>query len=330
MPKAKPIASLSGMAETDMDDDTMNTEVGAFPTPDSNQENGPAKKRAGRGKATAKRFTKPRTRRSGDDIPPKNVPSKTKASAKQRAPLKERKNARRADDTEEVDELETQANEDTAMDELVKPKQPAKRKAPGNKVGRPPKKPVTQHVNAIEKDGEFEYTPTVARQSKDLNKITTKQQEISTAENRQPSVVPQHLEKVIPETQVLNNNISSGFPEEDYEDEDAVPQSEFRTTNNSGSTAPSRQPPFERRRAGSASESDRAGNDPATRRKLGDITRKFDNLELKYRTLKETVAKEAQVNLKRFEAGSQAKAKGKRTLHCILGSLTKTIQLRKS
>lgn len=63
-----------------------------------------------------------------------------------------------------------------------------------------------------------------------------------------------------------------------------------------------------RRRAGSASDTERG--DPNLRRKLGDITRKYENIENKYRSLKDTGVSEANANVdkirKQCDATTQA------------------------
>lgn len=314
MPKTKPIASLSGLIDTDVKDDTLNMEADAFPTPDSNQENGgPAKKKkGGRGKATAKRFTKakPASRRvSGESVAPsKAVPKKT--AAKKR-PLKEQTNVQHAEDTEEVDEFEAQEQEDTNMDELVKPKQAAKRKAPAKKAGRPPKPSPVQQVNVMEKDGEFEYTPIAIRQIKGTKQVSVSNAQKPNTYKRQASVEPRQHEKVIPETQVPMDTEPSGFPDEDEDNEDAIPQSVYRRTNNARNNTHQRQRLAARRRAGSASDTERGGGDPETRRKLGEMTKRFETMELKYRNLRENVSKEAEANLATHMAKSQSRAKGK-------------------
>ncbi|KAF2489304.1 hypothetical protein BU16DRAFT_519231 [Lophium mytilinum] len=48
-----------------------------------------------------------------------------------------------------------------------------------------------------------------------------------------------------------------------------------------------RQTSVPRRRAGSASDTERGGNDPTLRRKLGDLRNQFENINLKYQNLKE-------------------------------------------
>ena len=58
------------------------------------------------------------------------------------------------------------------------------------------------------------------------------------------------------------------------------------------------QDPGFRRRAGSASDTERG--DPNLRRKLGDVTRRFENVDLKYRTLKEVGIGEANANMEKL------------------------------
>ena len=313
MPKAKPISSLSGLIDTDMEDDTLNMEADGFPTPDSNQENAvPVRKRGGRVKATAKKFTKTKiaTRRvSSESAAPKKAAPKRTAK---RAPLKVQSNGQRAEDTEEVYEFKAKGQEDTNMDELVEFKQAVKPKAPEKKVGRPAKNKLVTQVNGMTKDGEFEYTPTAVRQSKGTKKpiASHPQKPNAIANTQRSSVEPQQHEKTIPETQVPMDIGPSGFPQEDDEDEDAIPQSVFRRTNNARSASHQRQAPIARRRADSASDTERGENDPTTRKKLGEMTKKFDSLELKYRRLRETGIKEADANFAKYKAQSQAKAKG--------------------
>ena len=311
MPKAKPIPSLSGMVDTDMEDDTLNMEADAFPTPDSNQENAQAKKKGGRGKATSKRFTKPKTalrRVSGDSIVSKKVAPK-KTSVKKRAPLTEQMNVQQAEDTEEVDDFaENKEEEDVVMDETVQPKQAGKRKVPEKKAGRPPKKSAVEEVSGMVKDGEFEYTPTAVR-TKGMKKPSAAQARKANTSKSQICVDPQQQERIIPETQVPVNVEPSELPDEEELDEEAVPQSEFRRTNNARNN--NYQPhPVARRRAGSASDTERGGNDPFLRRKLGEMTKRFEKLELKYRNLREVGIKDAEANFEKYKAQTQVKSKG--------------------
>jgi hypothetical protein len=64
------------------------------------------------------------------------------------------------------------------------------------------------------------------------------------------------------------------------------------------------------RRGGSASDTDRGANEPALRRKLGDVTSKFENLDLKYRNLKELASTSVQSNLDKLRSATDQRAKG--------------------
>ena len=317
MPKAKQVVSLSGLVDTDMEDDALNMD--AFPTPDSNQENvSSAKKRGRPARATAKRSAKTKvagSRTNGDSNTPKKAVPRKKAGAT-RAPLKEQTNVQHGEDTEEVDEF---AKDDLAMDELVETKQPAKRKAPAKKGGRQTKKKPVDQIKAVEeqpaeqpkateKDGEFEYTPTATRQTKRSGRSAVQKPK---GNIRHTSVEPRRQENVIPETQVAMD-IDQSEPLEEDEDEDAVPQSIFRRTNNAREKTNQRQPTLARRRAGSVSETERGGDDPATRRKLGEMTKKFEKLEIKYRALRDEGIKEAATNFENYKTQSQANAKGRK------------------
>ena len=331
MPKTKPVASLSGLLDNDMEDDTLNMD--AFPTPDSNQENvGLAKKKGRPAKATAKKIAKPKAnarRTSGRLNVPKKASPKTKAPTK-RAPLKEQTNVQHAEDTEEVDEFLGGLNEDMAIDELDETQQPPKRKAPAKKAGRQPKKkPMeqtklveresAQQLKAMEKDGEFEYTPTTTRQTKRPGRPAGQKPRTNM---RQTSVEPRQQEKVIPETQVAMEIYPSEPPEVDADDEEAQPQSVFRRTNNAREKPDQRQPLRSRRRAGSASDNEGGGSDPAMRRKLGEMSNKLEKLETKYRILREEGIQEANANFEKYKTQSQANAKGNAFYLAISATLT--------
>ena len=318
MPKAKPIAPLSGLLDTDMEDDALNQD--AFPTPDSNQENvGLAKKKGRPTKAAAKKITKPKAsarRTSGRIIAPKKASPK-KAGTK-RAPLKEQTNVQHAEDTEEVDEFVGEMKDDMAIDELDETQQPPKRKAAPKKAGKQPKKKPeeqmkaaekdsAQQPKAMEKDGEFEYTPTTTRQTKRPGRPAAQKPR---ANMGQTSEEPRQQEKVIPETQVAMEIDQSESLEVDAEDEEAQPQSVFRRTNNAREKPHQRQPVNSRRRAGSASENEGGGSDAALRRKLGEMNNKFEKLETKYKTLREEGILEANANFEKYKTASQANAKG--------------------
>lgn len=315
MSKSKAVASLSGMMDTDMEDDTLNAD--AFPTPDSNQENAtPARKKAGRAKPTAKQFTKskaPSRRTSGGSVAITKATAPKSRAANKRAPLKEQINNQYADDTEEVDEFAAQTEGEMFKDDIVESKQPAKRKGPAKKAGRPPKKDPVVQLSATAKDGEFEYTPTAVRQIKGAIKPAPSKAQKTNASNHQLSAEPRQPEKVIQETQVPMDTEESAPLEEDEDEQEQLPQSVFRRTNNARANPRQRHPTNTRRRAASASDTERTAGDPATRRKLGEMTKKFESLDLRYRNLREIGIKDAEANFDKLKTQSEAKAKGKRS-----------------
>lgn len=317
MPKPKAVASLSGFAESDIDMEVEN-EADAMPTPQSNQENaGAAKKGRGKTKPAASKFSKPKAkapsrRASGGSVAvTKKAPPKKKAAPK-RAPLNEQTNERSLSDTEEVDEFDAAVPQDPkrreSADELLPVKQPAKRgRKPATRTTKQAELEPQQQAKITEKDGEFEYTPTVVRQTKLSKKVPLAARRPAVSK-RQPSAEPRR-EEVIPETQEAPMGVDTSlFPEEDHED--AMPQSVFRPTGDRPTNPGIRQAPIARRRAGSASDTERTASDPAIRRKLGDMTKKFENLDMKYRNLREVGIKEAEANFERLKTTSEAKAKG--------------------
>ena len=325
MPKAKLVASLAGLIDSDMEEDIQQSDVDMMPTPESNQENSePPKKGKGKAKATTNkvRKTKPASRRlSGGSATARSkaAAAKKKTIAK-RASLKEQINEEREEDTEEVDEFQIekraapQSQQDVVSehepDAPVQEKKPAAKKGrPAKKGKQPVKKPDEEQVKATEKDGEFEYTPIAARQSKTTVKSSAIAKKLTNAK-RQPSPEPEVAQRVIPETQEIPMALDQpDSPKVDEEDEDAIPQSVYRRSNHARAPSKQPQPSITRKRGGGVSDAERGGNDPVTRRKLGEMTKKFENLDLKYKNLREVGIKEAEANFKELKKQSEEQTK---------------------
>ena len=92
---------------------------------------------------------------------------------------------------------------------------------------------------------------------------------------------------------------------DDYGEElvDPDPKLGSRYANAGRSPSKTRQTSVPRRRAGSASDTER--NDPGIRRKLGEMTKKVENLDLKYRSIREIAVKEAAHNFERLKTQSE-------------------------
>lgn len=83
-------------------------------------------------------------------------------------------------------------------------------------------------------------------------------------------------------------------PEDDEDEDVADVEPPLKRARTDGRT---RQEMSHRRTAASASDTER---DPMLRRKLGDMTRKYENVDIKYRSLKEVAITEANANLEMF------------------------------
>jgi hypothetical protein len=122
---------------------------------------------------------------------------------------------------------------------------------------------------------------------------------------RQPSVESKQSSNIIQETQ------KSAVDMDEYVDEDVeVPNPKpighyIRVPRAAPQT---RQTSVPRKRAGSASDTER--NEPAIRRKLGDLTKKLENLDLKYRNVREIGVKEAERNFEKLKKQSEESQKG--------------------
>lgn len=115
---------------------------------------------------------------------------------------------------------------------------------------------------------------------------------------------PDSLEKVILETQM---------PVIDIEEDETETKAASRAAQAFRRRSASRPRPsvVQHRRAGSASDTERS--DPALRRKLGEITKKYENLNVKYEDLREIGVKEAERNFERLRRQTEEKTAGKLT-----------------
>ena len=313
MPKAKAISPLSGMIDSDMDE---LSDVEMMPTPDSNQENTePTKKAPGRPKAapTKARKTKAASRRLSGG--PKPKPATKKKEPAKRAALKEQTNEEKVSDIEEVDDFvddiqgpaarqEVEAQQEASDVQVEAKKKPGRKPKAATKRKQTAGEDIPDSVKLVEKDGEFEYTPTAARQNKLASKLSVATKNVSA--KSQPEDLMDEDEKTIPEIQpALLDTDEFDLPQKD---EEPIPQSVYRQVRNAQFGSKQPQPSAVRRRAGSASDTEQGG-DPATRRKLGEMTKKFENMDMKYRNLREVGIKEAEANFEKLKKQSEERTK---------------------
>jgi hypothetical protein len=302
-------STLSGLVESDSEDATLGT-FDAQSSFDSSPENAVIPKK-GRQNQKAVSGKVMKAKASGRRVSATRAATAKKAK---RAPLSDRTNEQDgASDTDEVDEFEQQDDSiDRVLsgDELdasvaaVKQRKPASSKQKtGHKVGRTTDD-ISRHTSI---DRGEPPEPVQAR-----GVAPTKKQSHS---RHQPATRPQQRNEVIQETQI------SAMDVEDYEDEDIqepTPKPVARYTSVPRATSQSHQASVQRHRAGSASDTER--NDPAIRRKLGELTKKYENLDLKYRNIREIGIKDAENNFERLRKQSEESKKG--TLHFLVSELS--------
>ncbi len=241
-------------------------------------------------------------------IKPKAAPRKTKTSPQPAAtkPSKKTTGAKRKALEEHVNGQTSRPDhrsvavdkmEDASEDELESPRTLAEQRTevPTKPKGNKTKKAAAKK-EVIEQE-EVDQTPTVARFSslqsglrKDVPKVINK----PTAASRSK----QAARPVIPESQPEPTDT-----EAEGQDQSEIAPLPQKSRARAGSSH--RQDSTFRRRAGSASDTERGG-DSNLRRKLGDVTRKFENIDLKYRNLKDVGISEAKVNMEKLRKQCEA------------------------
>jgi hypothetical protein len=270
---------LSTLIETSSADEDAPSDIDMMPTPDSQPENrAPPKRKAGRTKAAVVATKATKTKAVS-----RRVSSGAATKSKSRKALAERTNVPNdGDETEEVDDF------DEELQNL--PTKPARRgKAPN--VAKD--EPATARTRTAKPTGK----------SAGGGKKTGRSKQIS-SEREVLESQPDAME--IEQTEFEDVTVAEPAPARQTKARQPLaPQLSTRARSTS------RQPDLysRHRRAGSASDTERAG-EPALRRKLGDITRKFENLELRYRNLKEVGSNESQSNFDKLKKSTDQRARG--------------------
>ncbi|KAF2431004.1 hypothetical protein EJ08DRAFT_207504 [Tothia fuscella] len=310
-------ATLSAMVDPISDDEFARTDIDMMPTPDSQTENKPpTKRKAGRPKVTtavvpaANKITKSKIaarRASGVTMPKKKATTAAATKQKGRKVLEERTNVPAAaainddgSETEEVDDFD----DALAVGRVKK----------GGKASKMEVAPVKKSkAGKKAKVAELEFAAVVEKPVKVAKAATTAPQKKSAKTKRA-------LSPEIPETQPdpMDMDVDIEPTELLEKEETVIPEQEPEPVRKTATRQPtnqirasSRQPDVftsHHRRAGSASDTERA-NDPALRRKLGDMTKKFENLDIKYRNLKEMGMNESSTNFEKLRKSSEKKAK---------------------
>ncbi|KAH8586830.1 chromosome segregation protein Csm1/Pcs1-domain-containing protein [Bisporella sp. PMI_857] len=293
-------STLSGLIDSDDDDLQFNTPSG-MPTPDSAAENkAPVKKgrkaiasKVAQAKAPPRRTSGRLSAKANDVEPAKKHGKKQVATLGKRKVLADKTNQQNISDTEEVDEFDQ--NEDVVMDDpaesIVVAVKTTKSKPTAKKTatrGRPSKAAtIADDASSSVPQKEAHVTKRKGRAKREIA----------------PEPTP---EKVIQETQVPAQD---EMEVDDGGDEEVIEETVSRVASNvrrPRSDSMARQAVPIHRRAGSGSDTERS--DPALRRKLGDMTNKFEALNIKYQDLREIGLKEAERNFERLKKQSEEKS----------------------
>lgn len=241
-----------------------------------------SKSKAQQAKKTRKRhkvtMPKPKSRVTKTSPVPKTTSKKTAAT--KRKALEEQVNGQ--------DPLN---HDDGSEQEEIQETQPAKPR--GRAAVKKAPKQAAQQMD-IQDEMEVDQTPAIARSSH--------------AAVRSVKSMPKPISKTGNGIQNKSNKpkVTNLSVAETRQDEIAVSDTEdtmqvaepARNRNHSRQNSRMRPENGFRRRAGSASDTERG--DPNLRRKLGDVTRRFENIDLKYRNLKEVGINEANANMEKL------------------------------
>ena len=282
--------TLSNLLDVDSEDDFARADEEVMLTPDSAIENRATKSRrqpaaSSRTAASKVTKTKPASKRA----------SATATSRLKRSALLERENIGNASDTEvinEDDESLRRIREEEEEMEMVKQAKRAKTaKADAALKARKAKASRTQ-----DSDGEVEPRA----------KATAARSTTARATKPQKRAISKEPRRTVPETQQDPTEVTDmSLAQEEYDE--PTPKPVRKTIAQRARSASRQRQPL--RRAGSASDTERTG-DPALRRKLGDITRQLDNMQLKYNNLREVGMRDADSNFDKLKKTTEQRAKG--------------------
>ena len=337
MPKAKAATSLAGMI--DSEDEQTNADFAV--NQDSNQENrDPSTTAKSENKPRATRKTKPTSKRFSG--------GRTKSTAARRAakkePAKTQTKEEEAEQTDEADELESSPIAVEKQAPVIAPKAaqkpaPKRKGRPAKKNAEPPKEEEAPSVLTLEdsvlRDGEFEYTPTRVYQARKAASKTKK----PTSKKAQASTEPALLAPP-PASNIADISMESIEDEiDDHIDLDPPAEEQLPTkplTSRARST--SRQPgprpvhttttsTIPRKRGASASSIDNTTTEPNLRRKIGDLTSKYQTLETRYKELRDIGVKEAEENFQRLKRSTDDRA---RIANDLIASLKKELAAQRA
>ncbi|OJJ46483.1 hypothetical protein ASPZODRAFT_132553 [Penicilliopsis zonata CBS 506.65] len=276
MPKRKAAAAkLTGLAGSD-DEDSL------IPAVEKAREEPPAKKRRGRPRSLSSS--------KGAEIMA-NMKGGARAATAEAAPRRTTrgrpKGQRVSTDSHEAEVGEGKDSDKEAEGAVEETSKPSRSRKPAATRG---KRKVSE-VKQVQNDGEFEYTPGRSRPIASSDVAALKKSEEGPKKKRGKVNIAE-VEETIPETQVI--------PEVD---ETVLAEEPARARS---VTASPTKAGYDRRVSRALQESPRKGNangvhkgqtEPELRRKIGELNKKCETLETRYRNLKEIGIVEANANM---------------------------------
>lgn len=293
MPKRKVTTRISGLV--DSDHEIVDNPVASH---SESHDERPAKKARGRPKSTGVKV---------DEQPGTSKPTRTSSAA----PVKQTGTTKRVSSrgrpratTAKLDGIDEDIEdglhtEDDALQEsnheeeaVIAEVSPVKKRR-----GRPREPDSNVKQTHVTKDGEFEYTPTASRQFKPAEEAI---KIVKPGRQRKSELAD---ETVIPDSQ---NPTSDALVDE-------LQPSEKRSSISSPlkSLMNSERPGRKRPTVTFADTVEKASSDPELRRKLGDMTKKYETLEVKYRNLREVGVVEANANFEKIRKQCESATTGR-------------------
>lgn len=291
MPKRKAITSLSGLAGSD-DEDVMQTGADRA----QNHDERPTKRTRGRPRSKSAEI-KPAAETAAPKL--QTTEPVTRRGTRRGRPKGSRNSGQMAPDVTENQEKSARAAVSQAADgdeEAVAPDNTAQTSKPTRATKGAPargrRKAGAQ--KEVETDGEFQYTPTGGRQQKAVVKSEKPEKEPEPTGRRRPKSVAAPSED-IPEAEPA---VQETVEETIIQEEAPEPVSVSPTKRRQSSLRAPQSSPLKRIHG---AEDEKAGSEPELRRKLGDLTRKYDTLENRYRNLRDIGIVEANANMDKLK-----------------------------
>jgi hypothetical protein len=313
MPPKRKAAKISGLVESD-DEDVMQMGANEDASPQEPLDERPAKKPRGRPKSIPPKAEIP-VRRSvtfavKQEAPPKKHPGRGRrprtavAEPEPQAPKAgEDQNAHDVSNAEDV-------GPDVSNDDLDSPEDTTMPKKPAGRGRRS-----ASTSKQITADGEFVYTPTSSRPLRPQEGI----------ENRSKRLLGKQQKSdadeitIVPETQEPAPEIDDTIlTEEEPVNSRAKSVSPLKARVNGQTTQRHRQETSRKRGPVASSDNEKTTSDPDLRRKLGEMTKKYESLDAKYRNLRDIGIVEANTNFEKLRKQCEAATAG--TIFLLLHS----------